>query len=123
MAVAATGATEPSAAGPLARAEPTGNQELAATAVPVVPAAQALGGGVYNETGAKLTLINDLFFQNSANGGGGGGGGSGNIGAGGAGGNGGSQAGALPAWARAAAEGPGARVGLLKAVDCTTLAW
>ena len=48
---------------------------------------QALGGGLFNETGASLTLINALFFSNTAHGGNGGVGGSGNIGAGGAGGN------------------------------------
>ena len=46
----------------------------------------ALGGGVYNETGASLTLINALFFDNTASGGAGGTGGAGAIGAGGAGG-------------------------------------
>ncbi len=49
--------------------------------------AEALGGGIYNETGARLTLINTLFFSNVAQGGSGGVGGSGNIGAGGTGGN------------------------------------
>ena len=47
----------------------------------------AFGGGVYNETGASLTLNNSLFFSNTASGGSGGSGGSGAIGAGGAGGN------------------------------------
>ena len=46
-----------------------------------------LGAGVYNEKGASLTLLNTLFFQNSALGGRAGVGGNGNIGGAGAGGN------------------------------------